>query len=454
MPYHVLRDDQLMQSEFEELGAPLFEKIRQLLLRLLEETGVKKEDVDAVEMVGGSSRIPIIRRIVNEVFGMDPKTTMNQDEAVARGAAMQCAILSPAFRVREFSIKDTQPYRIKITWSGGASEGGESDVFVERDEFPFSKMVSLFRSDTFQVDARYALPNTVPHTLSAVRINPNGVFAVCSATMYDTQVVEEAPATEEQPMEQDTNSQPAPTEQPATPAKGAPAATPAQGAAAAPPADAAAQSATPPKPKTKTIATDLKVEERLPVVYDVDKYAGIELAMQAADLHERQKADAKNTVEEYVYEMRNKLSDSLGPYVTEKDAEALLSQLTAAEDWLYDEGEDAEKPNAVLKVYEQRLAELKKLGDPIVERYREAEARKPAYDAFDKSIIRVRKAYEDYVAGGEAHAHIDSADMEKVINAIEEKKRWLDDVRHKQERRPKTEPPVVFANEIAQQQQV
>ncbi|KIH53697.1 hypothetical protein ANCDUO_16169, partial [Ancylostoma duodenale] len=77
----------------------------------------------------------------------------------------------------------------------------------------------------------------------------------------------------------------------------------------------------------------------------------------------------------------------------------------------------------------------------------------PAFDAFDRSIIRVRKAYEDYVAGGEAHAHIDSADMEKVINAIEEKKRWLDDARHRQERRSKTEPPVVFANEIAQKQQ-
>ncbi|VDM85625.1 unnamed protein product, partial [Strongylus vulgaris] len=125
----------MQRSEFEELGAPLFEKIRQLLLRLLEETGVKKEDIDSVEMVGGSSRIPIIRRIVQEVFGKDPKTTMNQDEAVARG---------------------------------GASEGGESDVFVERDEFPFSKMVSLYRSDTFQVDARYALPNTVPHTTSVV----------------------------------------------------------------------------------------------------------------------------------------------------------------------------------------------------------------------------------------------------------------------------------------------
>lgn len=43
--------------------------------------------------------------------------------------------------------------------------------------------------------------------------------------------------------------------------------------------------------------------------------------------------------------------------------------------------------------------------------------------------------------------------MEKVINAIEEKKRWLDEARHKQERKPKTDPPAVFAHEIAQKQQ-
>lgn len=453
----------MQRAEFEELAAPVFEKIRQMLLRLLEETGVNKEDVDEIEMVGGSSRIPMIRRIIQDVFNKDPKTTMNLDEAVARGAAMQCAILSPAFRVREFSIKDSQPYRVKIMWSGGASEGGESDVFVERDEFPFSKMVSLYRSDAFQVDARYALPNTIPHTTCAigswrisgvspgadgqprkvkikVRINPNGVFTICSATMYDTQVVEDVPQQDgEQPMEQDSQSQ-----------SGADAAAPPAPAAAGVPAnDAAAQPpAGPPKPKTKTISTELLVEERLPIVYDVQKYTDVELAMQAADLTEKHKADAKNAVEEYVYEMRDKLSGALADYVTEADAEAFRSQLTTAEDWLYDDGEEAERP-----VYEQRLGELRKFGDPIVERYREAQARKPAFDAFDTAIIRARKAYEDYVAGGEAHAHIDSADMEKVINAIEEKKRWLDEARHKQERKPKTDPPAVFAHEIAQKQQ-
>ncbi|KJH52500.1 DnaK family protein [Dictyocaulus viviparus] len=463
----------MQRSEFEDLAAPLFEKIRNLLIRLLNEAGIQKENVDEIEMIGGSSRIPAIRRIVHEVFGKDPKTTMNLDEAVARGAAMQCAILSPAFRVREFSIKDSQPYRIKIIWSGGASESGESDVFVEHDEFPYSKMVSLYRSDSFQVDARYALPNTVPHTTSVigswriagvtpasdgqprkvkvkVRLNPNGVFAVCSATMYDTQIVEEVQ--EEQAMEQDSTEQTLSTEQPSsTNAQTDPNAANSNAPIGTTNAPAASNAQTPsaqPKPKTKTISTELTVEECLPVVYDIKKYADIEVSMQKVDLHEKQKADAKNTVEEYVYEMRDKISDCLAEFVTEEDADAFRSQLTTTEDWLYDEGEDAEKP-----AYEQRLGELRKFGDPIVERYREAQARKPAFDAFDTAIIRARKAYDDYVAGGEAHAHIDSADMEKVINAIEEKKRWLDEARHKQERKSKAEPPAVFAHEITQKQQ-
>ncbi|CAI5445054.1 unnamed protein product [Caenorhabditis angaria] len=114
----------MQRQEFEDLAAPIFARIRQTLVSLFEGIDVKPEDVDEIEIVGGSSRIPMIRKIVNDLFAKDPKTTMNQDEAVARGAAMQCAILSPTFRVREFSIKDSQPYRIKITWSGGAAEGG------------------------------------------------------------------------------------------------------------------------------------------------------------------------------------------------------------------------------------------------------------------------------------------------------------------------------------------
>ncbi len=95
------------------------------------------------------------------------------------GCAMQCAILSPSFRVREFVVKDSQPFRIKLAWgSVGLTDGGyvyitnnsskriylsENDVFHEHDEFPFSKMLTLYRTEPFQLNATYSLPNQVPY---------------------------------------------------------------------------------------------------------------------------------------------------------------------------------------------------------------------------------------------------------------------------------------------------
>ncbi|CAL2037567.1 unnamed protein product [Caenorhabditis brenneri] len=429
----------MQRHEFEELATPIFQRIRQVLVNLFAEgVTIKPEDVEEIEIVGGSSRIPMIRQIVKELFGKEPKTTMNQDEAVARGAAMQCAILSPTFRVREFAIKDSQPYRIRLSWNGPGDNGGENDVFSPRDEVPFSKLVSLLRSGPFQVDAHYAQPNVVPHNQVhigswkvngarpgpdgsnqkvkvKVRVNPDGIFTIASATMYEPKIVEEAQA---EPMEVDGNTNPE-----------------------APPAEPVEV-----KKVTKLVPVDLEVLESIPVSYDVQKFHQLELQMQAVDAKEKAKADAKNSLEEYVYEMRDKVSEQYADFITAQAADEFRSVLTVTEDWLYDEGENAERD-----VYEKRLSELKAVGTPVVERYREFETRKPAFDAFDQAILRVRKSYEDYANGGPTFAHLDSKEMEKVINAIEDKKRWLDEARHKQETRPKTDAPVVFTEEINQQ---
>lgn len=65
----------------------------------LHDSGLKVEDIHSVEIVGGSSRVPAIKRLIENVFHQIPSTTLNQDEAVARGCALQCAMLSPTFKV-------------------------------------------------------------------------------------------------------------------------------------------------------------------------------------------------------------------------------------------------------------------------------------------------------------------------------------------------------------------
>lgn len=67
--------------------------------------------------------------------------------------------------------------------------------------------------------------------------------------------------------------------------------------------------------------------------------------MIASDRQEKERADFRNALEEYVYELRSKVSseDELAPYILEADREQLVSQLDQMENWLYEDGEDCNK---------------------------------------------------------------------------------------------------------------
>ena len=75
--------------------------------------------------------MPCFKDAVKAVFGLEPSTTLNTDEAAARGAALKCAILSPTFRVREFNIVDSVINEITINWAadGTGANGGELKIF-------------------------------------------------------------------------------------------------------------------------------------------------------------------------------------------------------------------------------------------------------------------------------------------------------------------------------------
>lgn len=89
---------------------------------------LKVEDIYTVEIVGGSTRIPSVKQMIQKLFNMEPSTTLNADEAVARGCALQCAILSPTFRVRDFSITDCQQYPINLKWQASLEEADRYEL--------------------------------------------------------------------------------------------------------------------------------------------------------------------------------------------------------------------------------------------------------------------------------------------------------------------------------------
>jgi molecular chaperone DnaK len=108
---------ELTRAEFEKLIRPLVERTRAHCLRALSDAGVKAEELDAVILVGGSTRIPLVRRYVAEIFGREPDISQNPDEAVALGAVIQAGILSGS--LKNVLLLDVTPLSLGIETFGG-----------------------------------------------------------------------------------------------------------------------------------------------------------------------------------------------------------------------------------------------------------------------------------------------------------------------------------------------
>ena len=105
------------REEFEALLEPWLEKTEQCCRRALADAGLMPTELDAVVLVGGSSRIPAVRDRVARVFGREPDVTQHPDEAIALGAAIQAGVLSGA--VREVLLLDVTPLSLGIETLGG-----------------------------------------------------------------------------------------------------------------------------------------------------------------------------------------------------------------------------------------------------------------------------------------------------------------------------------------------
>ena len=105
---------EISRQQFEHLCADLFERVRNCFFRLIQRSRLERGSLHSVEIFGGSSRIPLFKSLVEEVFGVQPSTTLNADEAVARGCALLCALNTKVFKVRPFQILDTVHYTTQV----------------------------------------------------------------------------------------------------------------------------------------------------------------------------------------------------------------------------------------------------------------------------------------------------------------------------------------------------
>ncbi|XP_036687264.1 heat shock protein 105 kDa isoform X2 [Balaenoptera musculus] len=440
------------RAQFEELCAELLQKIEVPLYSLLEQTQLKVEDVSAVEVVGGATRIPAVKEKIAKFFGKDTSTTLNADEAVARGCALQCAILSPAFKVREFSVTDAVPFPISLVWSHDSEDAeGVHEVFSRNHAAPFSKVLTFLRSGPFELEAFYSDPQGVPYpeakigrfivqNVSAqkdgeksrvkvkVRVNTHGIFTISTASM-----VEKIPAEENEvsSIEADMECQnQRPSENPDAEANEKKVDQPPEAK----------------KPKIKVVNVELPVEANL--VWQLGKdllnmYIETEGKMIMQDKLEKERNDAKNAVEEYVYEFRDKLCGPYEKFICEQDHQNFLRLLTETENWLYEEGEDQAK-----QAYVDKLEELMKIGTPIKVRFQEAEERPKMFEELGQRLQHYAKIAADFRNNDEKYNHIDESEMKKVEKSVNEVMEWMNNIMNAQAKKSLDQDPVVRAQEI------
>jgi Fe-S protein assembly chaperone HscA len=107
----------IIRADFERLIRPLVERTLDPCRQALADAGLEARDIDEAVLVGGSTRIPLVRRLVQELFAREPHSELNPDEVVALGAAVQADILLSGRR--EMLLLDVTPLSLGIETMGG-----------------------------------------------------------------------------------------------------------------------------------------------------------------------------------------------------------------------------------------------------------------------------------------------------------------------------------------------
>jgi molecular chaperone HscC len=148
-------------EELERLAEPLIRKLRDPVLRALGDSGARADDLTEIVLVGGATRMPLVRRAVTRMFGRFPAVGLNPDEAVALGAAVQAGLKARDAALKEVVLTDVCPYSLGVETGSvlpdGSLRAGLFAPVIERNTVVPASRVRAFSTvydDQRQVEVK------------------------------------------------------------------------------------------------------------------------------------------------------------------------------------------------------------------------------------------------------------------------------------------------------------
>lgn len=196
-PKHL--DTTLTRAKFEELCADLIDRCRIPVENALRDAKLDKGNIDEVVMVGGSTRIPAVLELVKRLLGKDPNQTVNPDEVVAVGAAIQAGVLSGEAGTEGLLLLDVTPLSLGVETLGGVMTKiiprnttiptKKSEVFSTAVDGQSNVEIHVLQGEremsndnkslgTFRLDGIPPAPRGVPQIEVTFDIDANGILQV------------------------------------------------------------------------------------------------------------------------------------------------------------------------------------------------------------------------------------------------------------------------------------